>query len=382
MKLIIRRIRYKGVYSLFLCFLLMNCKNDRSSDLIAFDVNGHYPVKTLDIKDIASLEYFKLEINDDFVFYDFLSICDSFIICQAANEFLFFSRTTRKPISKVSRYGNGPEEYNLASVAVYSEAEDDLFILDYPVGIKVYGKDGTFKRKLPFRDRSYPGSTSALYDYNSDYLLLYDIFQGHVNDYPSAFILISKQDGHIKDILIPYEEKIHLEKRTGMLISMPSTFFAVRNGKDFLLTDYSSDTVYRFNPDFKLIPALVRTPSIQRMDPKILLHSWLETDNYLFFSTVKVEYEQGFQTKGYLMEKHSRKVYQSNIQMSDYKGKELIIDPSVIDRTSNPQIGIIVFSSSELLTANEENKLSGALKEATECLDEDDEYLFMILKFR
>jgi hypothetical protein len=82
------------------------------------------------------------------------------------------------------------------------------------------------------------------------------------------------------------------------------------------------------------------------------------------------------------MEKNSGKFFQTNIQMRDYKGKELIIDPSVIYKTSSQHTGIVVWKVQELHDANKENKLSGKLKEITNRLTEDDEFVFMIMNFK
>lgn len=94
------------------------------------------------------------------------------------------------------------------------------------------------------------------------------------------------------------------------------------------------------------------------------------------------ELEKGFPTKGYLMEKHSGKFFQTKIQMCDFKGKELILGSSVIGKTLNDQTGIITSQASELQAANEENRLSGKLKEVTDRLTENDECVYMILKFK
>jgi hypothetical protein len=310
---------------------------------------------------------------------------DSFFVCKNRDEFLFFSRTTGKPVSKVSRRGNGPGEYNLPVISVYSEAKDELFILDYPVAIKVYGRDGTFKRELPFNGDLYPNGTNALYDYDEE-RLLFNVFSfgGHMQD--TSFIFISKHDGSPEGLRIPYKERVDLIFVQGAGVTIAEAYFAVRNGKDYLLTEYSSDTVYRFTPEHELIPVLVRTPSIQKMEAKVLLHSWLETGKYLFFSTEKPDWDRnaskGFQTKGYLMEKRSGEFFQTNVRMDDYKGREVILGPSVIDKTRNPQTGVIALSASELHAANAENKLSGRLKEVTDRLTGDDEYVFMILRFK
>ena len=186
----------------------------------------------------------------------------------------------------------------------------------------------------------------------------------------------------MEGIYIPYEEHVGVV----MTGAQETSCFAVRNGKDYLLTEYSSDTVYRFTPERELIPVLVRKPSIQIMDTKILLHSWLETMSYLFLSTEKLGFDwnklERLPIKGYLMDKQSGEFFQTNVQMRDYKGKELIISLYVMARTSINQTGVIVLSALELHTANKENKLSGKLKEATDRLTDDDEYVFMILNFK
>ena len=381
--------KFCNVFLLLFCLAPISCKKQASNDLIVFDVNGNFPVKILDIQDIADIEYLVLDANDDdYLFAYFRSMTDNVLICtggSAGRDFLFFDRTTGKPAGKVSRYGQGPGEYNLPVSTIYSEAKDEFFILDWPQGIKVYARDGTFKRQLPFNRDLYPNTANALYDYDEDHLLLNCFsFQGNMKD--TSFLLISKQDGVMDGIRIVYEKKTDLILTQGMVAFAAKACFAVRNGRDYLLTDYSSDTVYRFTPERELIPVLARRPSIQKMETKILLHSWLETSKYLFFSTDRIGYDgeklERFPTKGYLMEKSSGKFFQTNIQMRDYKGKGLIIDPSVIDRTSNQQTGIIVLTALELHKANEENKLDGKLKEVTDRLTEDDEYVFMILKVK
>ena len=385
MKAIISMTSFKNTFLLLFCLLLVGCKKNTLSELLEFNVNGNYPVMTLDIEDVANIEYLILEVDDDYLFSHFITMTDNFLICGASDEFLFFNRTTGKPVSKVSRRGNGPGDYNLGIVPVYSEKQDEFFLFDLPAGIKVYGKDGTFKRKFALKANIYPSGLNSLYDYDDERLLFNCFsFSGDMKD--TSFFLISKQDGFMKEIHIPYDEKVDLILTQGIAGAVANGYFAVRNGKDYLLTEYSSDTVYRFTSECELIPVLVRTPSIQKMETKILLHSWLETDNYKFFSTEKLEIDwnnhQGFQTKGYLMEKHTGKFFQTNMRMRDYKEKELIIGPSVIDKTPNQHTGIIVLTALELHKANEENKLEGKLKEVTERLTEDDEYIFMILTFK
>lgn len=375
--------------------LQVGCTTKDSNGLITIDVTKNYPDKKLWIHDIADVEYLILELDDNYLFSHILGISDNFVICgnHVDNSFLFFSRQTGKPMSKIDRYGNGPEEYNLAVTSVYSEKNDEFFILDYPIGIKVYGRDGTYKRKLEFRERSYIGGPEALYDYDENNLIYYDGFQGSINNYPTAFVMISKKDGRIsKEIQIPYEKKISLmftRKSDGNVVmgTMPKVFFAVRDDNDFLLTEYSTDTVYRFTADQKLIPVLVRKPSIQTMTSKTILHSWLDTKDYIFFTTNNLEVDWSnpgeFQEKGYILEKSTGDIHHSYVEMNDYKGKIITLGPSVISRSlRDSQTGYVVLTSQELFDADKDGKINGILKEKVDHLTEYDEFVVMILRFR
>ncbi|MDR1259091.1 MAG: 6-bladed beta-propeller [Tannerellaceae bacterium] len=391
-----KKVSVKELYIIFfsLCVSLLGCKDNTSGELIEFDLEGNYPSKILDVRDVADIEYLLLKTTDNNYLFKYIrSVGDNFVVCVNNTEqsFLFFSRETGEPAGKVSRYGNGPEEYNLASVYTYSEDKDELFVFGYNTqGIKVYGMDGTFKRQLTFRERSYPASPESLYDYDEDNLLLYDTFQGEVNDYSTAFILMSKKDGHTtEEILIPRREKLDLAVRpepNSPVARRPTSYSVVRNGTDFLITDYSTDTVYRFTPERILIPVLVRKPSIHSTGTKTVLNSWLETDNYLFFSTQKMEFDwntmKGLPEKCYLMEKRSGRFFNARVSMNDYRGKELILGPPVLSKTTDSQTGLILLPASELSGAAKDCKLSGKLKEITEQIAEDDEFVLMILKFR
>ena len=169
--------------------------------------------------------------------------------------------------------------------------------------------------------------------------------------------------------------------------SMPDVYFAILNGNDFLLTDYSTDTVYRFTKNQELIPVLIRKPSIQTMEPKTILHSWLETDKYLFLSTNKLEIDWNdpseFAGKSLLVEKSSGDIYEAVVRMKDYKDKNLILGPGVLSRSLKDfQTGYIVLPAAELLEALANEKLSGKLKEIASTLNEESNPVIMLMKYR
>ena len=70
---------------------------------------------------------------------------------------------------------------------------------------------------------------------------------------------------------------------------------------NWLLSELSSDTVYTFMPDYNLRPFIVRTPSIQSMNPEECLILRLFSDRYYFMESIKNVYDwnaqEGFPSK-------------------------------------------------------------------------------------
>jgi len=120
-------ISFHTIFLATLCLSLLGCKKNISNDLIVFDVTAN-PVKTLDIEDVADIAYLTLEVKDDYLFRFFSAMTDNYIICVGRYEIVFFDRSTGKVVSKVSRRGNGPGEYNAFARHVYDEKQDELFI--------------------------------------------------------------------------------------------------------------------------------------------------------------------------------------------------------------------------------------------------------------
>ena len=83
------------------------------------------------------------------------------------------------------------------------------------------------------------------------------------------------------------------------------------------------------------------------------------------------------------MEKKTGNFYQTNVQMKNYEGKELILGPSFLSRFSNDnQTGFFALPTSELMDANESGQLSGSLKEIAGRLTENDEVVVMMMRFK
>lgn len=104
-------------------------------------------------------------------------------------------------------------------------------------------------------------------------------------------MLISKQDGSItQEITIPFNEKksiyVRIEDKTvegQYFVYSPQCKHPIMPYfNDYILTEYSADTLYQYLPDHTLIPLIARTPSIQSMNPEVILLPSLFTDRYYF----------------------------------------------------------------------------------------------------
>lgn len=363
------------------------------NEILKFNTTDEYPAKTLDIHDIADVEYILLQSKDSFLFTNFVYLSDNYITAFNYFEwnYVFFDKTG-KPISNIARNGQGPEEYVMPLwIQLYAEDSDDFFIVTLPNRMQVYNKQGDYKRTLQLRGDSLHLTVDAIYNYDEDYLLCHD------NDpsinYP--FYLISKQTGLIKDINLYCPKKIEMSKRevkeNGEFRSVTANAaYAIKNDSGMILNDYSSDTIFHLSKEMEIKPMFIRIPSIHNMKSPIFLTGFIETSRYLFFSTEEFasSFNKESKEKGYMLDKDSHTFYQVDVTNRDYKGQDLIVSPikmtSLVksECSSDPHVGVRALPIEKLREALDNNKLGGDLKELVRSSSDDDQFILMILRFR
>jgi hypothetical protein len=364
-------------------FLLSGCKSEKGnkSNLIEFDVSTSYPEKEIRLDEIADIEYLQLELDEDFLFVNAPHIVTSDkIIISRDGDVLIFSRNG-KTVSKFNHKGNGPGEYNYITTLLYDEQADEIFIESRSHNkLFVFSSSGDFRRTIPLFGIM-NNMDCQLVNFDSETLLLYDDY----NLSPSPFLFISKKDGSVADT-------VHTPKGEAVLlfaivdehnILFSASHRMVKHNDGYLLTDYSTDTVYLLSHDKNLSPVFVRSPKIQSMDPVVYLNSFIEAGNYEFLSAVTVRAENGRLPKTYLMrDRQTGSVYRQKIVFNDYKGNEVFLSPETIDKTQDSRLGLIVLGLDELKNADNENKLGGKLKELVNNSDEDGNDIYMLLHFK
>jgi len=216
------------------------------------------------------------------------------------------------------------------------------------------------------------------------------------------FFIISKQNGSIiNDIQIPYEQK---KSTRTMLINgervsvMPTDATSIRSidvlninfypiipyQDSWILMEPSSDTIFKFLPDYSMTPLMVRTPSIQTMTPEVFLFPGVLTDRYYFMQTAKKEQDlasrQGFPSTDLVYDRQEKEIYEYTIYNDDYSRKQPL---SMFQRAVNNDVAFWhKIEADELVEDFKKGVLKGKLREIAATLKEESNPVIMLVKHK
>lgn len=376
----LQRMKIFGYYFIgMIQFVLLGCSctsTDQEKGLTTIDLSKDYPKKEILLSEIADIQYVYMNEGNDYIYGgNPLYVSDHTFVFYSEGSFLFFTKDGQ-PKSKFNHQGNGPDEYDYFSKVVYDEANDELYILSEKRLI-VYSSSGVHKRTIALL-LSDDKRITSMANYDNGSLLLFD---------SDNFVLISKADGsELKRLDVSSGEKVKLyaikqdEQRVSVIASTQNQIVNYKDG--LLLSDYSTDTVYFFNKNKELIPVLIKQPSIHSMDPVIYANAFVEATDYLFYRKITVKVQNGQLPSVYLMQnKKDGTVYEQEIKMDDFKGKQVEIAPEIL--TSSSRHGLVVLDLVELEEAYADGRLKGKLKELMEKIDrENGNNVYMLLTFK
>jgi hypothetical protein len=373
------------------------CVGDRQStvDVITVDVTKNYsPKKELILQDFMDVEYIALETNDDFLCQGIVLVVGKEIII-AKNRIndgdIFIFDRNGKGLKKINRKGQGGEEYTNISGITLDEDNDEIFVNAHSVRrILVYDLDGKFKRSFKHKEGT---MYSSIYNFDRKNLICHDSFytiDGIANEL--SFRIISKQDGSIaKEIQIPFEKKkstsvFRRDEANRVNGSVrPSNYYPIIPYLDhWILVEPSSDTVYRYFPDYTMTPLIMRTPSVQSMNPEVFLFPGILTNHYYFMETVKKEVNfktlDGFPSTDLVYDRQEKVIFEYVVYNDDYSGKKEVFMKSI------PINGEITtwqpLEASKLVESYKKGELKGKLKEIAAKLDEEDNPVIMLIKHK
>jgi hypothetical protein len=359
------------------------------------DVTKSYPKKELILQEFMDVEYIALETTDDFLCQgEVQAIGTEFIIVKNRindGDIFIFDRNG-KGLRKINRRGQSGEEYSNILGITLDEYNSEMFVIDAN-RIMVYDLYGNFKRSLRFKEGS---NYRDVFNFDMERLMCrensFAFEMGTVEKPP--FTVISKQNGSIvNDIQIPFEQK----KSTSTLIIngqtvtvMPSDASSISSisillirhfpiipyHDGWILTESSSDTVYRFLPDYSMIPFMIRTPSVQSMTPEIFLFPRILTDRYYLMETVKKEPDPPKTDLVY--DRQEKTIYEYTLHNDDYSNKKTV---DMIQKNIND--GIVfweLIEAYQLVESYEKGELKGKLKEIAAGLDAEDNPVIMLVQ--
>lgn len=378
----------RKVFYLVLSLVIASCTSNKElQEKLAFiDVTKEYPEKKIELTDIADVSYLYLNSkNDDYLYkgsIDYVTENNIIVIDRSQNSVLFFSKEGNLK-SHFNRRGQGSEEYRDAYSVMYDEANDEVFVSpDFSDHIMVYSSLGEFKRKINLPQTNVNGQM-ALFDDVS--ILVYDntklwksIMQsnapGIVQTIDSAFFLISKLDGTVLDYISLPNKNIDLSyKDLNSVFTGQVSYGRVRKSADgLLLYNPESDTVFHYSKEKHLTPYMHKKPILSSQTSMTVMDICMDAGKYQFIAVYPYrETAKSPTPKYYMRNKATGELFRPKITLSDFEGKELYINPRLLNYYEHAYHFELDFA--ELEEAYYKNKLSGKLKEQVASLLEDEE---------
>lgn len=365
----------------------IECNNELIS--LPVDVTKKYPQRQFILQDIMDVEYIVLESSDEFLCQGMVQAVgkDVILVRNIINDGnIFIFDRNGKGVRKFNRKGQGAEEYIFNLSVFLDEAKGEIYVDEVIRNIQVYDLDGKFLRSIARKETKWINATN----YNSEYLIAREspsVYIGKETDH-QRFFIISKQSGNIvKEVRISFEKKVEwgVTNHAGNAGGAPRLFPIVPCHDNWLLMEPSSDTVFRVSPDYRLIPFMVRTPSIQSMKPAVFLLPCIFTDRYYFMETIAMRADalknQGFPKTHLVYDKKENSIFEYTMLNDDFPGKGPM--DITVQETTNSEIAFWQkLEPHELIEAYQKGQLKGRLKEIAADLEEDSNPVIMLVKYK
>ena len=391
-----------GIFVIIL-FIVAGCGEQKQStnDLIIVDVTKNYPKKELILQDFMDVEYVPLETNDEFVNQGImLAVGKNLILVrnQVRDGNIFIYDRNGNALRKINHLGQGPEEYSSIGKIILDEENNEIFVNEgSSKKILVYDLFGNFKRSIRHRG----DSRLNIYNFNSESLIckdgLFDAGDNSTGEPP--FVIISKKDGSIlKEIKMSLgwkREGTKTVNHNGMTITTYTSNFpetsVMSYENSWILTVYSTDTMFRYFPDHRMIPFMVRTPSILSQNPESLLYPGVLTEKYYFIQIEKVEPEiRGtnptdaiaiFPKTSLVYDREEKAIYEPTVYNDDYSNKLTV---NMIPNAVNKEIAFTrKIEAYQLIDLYKKGELKNErLKEIASKLDAEDNPVIMLVKHK
>ena len=389
--------RASCILGTILLAVILGCGNHKQSTdgIITVDVTKSYPQKELILQDFLDVEYILPDdTNDEFTTSGLIHYVgkENILVSNRRGGDIFIFDRNGIGLRKINRTGQGPEDYTLLLRVLLDEDHNELYVnVALSNKILVYDLFGKFKRSIG--GNMY---ISPIANFDQDHLIgCGDIESPGFDQGINRFLIISKQDGSVvKEIPIPYKEKKRhfVSDRSGRIIAdgPPRHQLFIPCHDHWVLTEISSDTIYRLMSDFRLIPFIIRTPPVQSMDPDVFLYPSVLTDRYYFMHTTEktpIRTETGitYPMRDLMFDRQEQALFEYIVYNGDFTTKKIVNLAFEGNFTPffNQEIAFVnKFESYELVEAYGKGELKGKLKEIAAKLNEESNPVIMVAKYK
>ena len=362
--------------------------------LPVLDLQKKYPQKTVNLQDIADVEYISLETHNDALLSSNYgtSITDSLIITSNRDDDVcIFHRDGRFSHSFNHKGGSG-QEYSMIYEVRTNHTLNEIYIYDLRK-IQVYDYNGEYKRTLKLYDKGI--MLGHIFNLDNEHLLVEDTrnvddeHKKETNPYP--YYKISVKDGTMTQIPLKIGFRIRDSFRWndgdlfGKISLMLSPIAYIND--ELIIADYALDTVYAYRNE-KLSPIAVRENQHTNEFPLITTLEII-TDKYYIWHSAEKKLKKDMEKmiipeKTFLQERSTGKCIQikltdENITDKEYEFKRCI---SANNFTVPKNHALQYYPADKLIELNEAGKLQGELKEIASKLTFDDNPVLMLAKFK
>jgi len=367
------------------------------SNSATIDISNNYPKKEITLQNIAEIEYITLETTDVFLLSEncrISFISDKYIMIWENKGDIFIFHRSGKIFSHFNHKGLSNNEYLEISSIVFDETNEEVFVVDNFMASKyrvlVFSITGKYKRTLNYSEKF----NLRAYNFDETSLLVYDEKGLLDNSYhKKPYMIMSKKDGSLVDtfdielsVRLPYNVNGQISYNGQVVpynyIIYPR-YLAINNGQDIVISDISSDTIFILTKDRFLLPIITFSNYIPS-SPLIRLYTNILTENFIVLEQRIFDFKAFDQYKG----------MPTLLLMYDFKlgltsevsflNNDFPTDSWIPNRIniSNKNAAASLIQLPKLFNAYRKNQLKGDLKKTVSNLNEEDNPIVMIVKFK
>jgi len=374
----------------------------KTVNLPIIDFSKQYPKKEIILQDIADLEYVPLETTDDVLLSDkdvFACISDKYILVYSPQrgDIFVFDRAG-KIYAHFNHKGQSGREYIVITGVILDEINEEIFVCSQ--NIQIYSLRGEYKRTLNINTVL---NEKKVYDFDDNTLLVYDDilvdqperlramgYKYNVNPYS----LISKKDGSLISILeinLPqrYSNRSYVPLENNMYtINILYYNYSINYGRDFVIADKSSDTLYLLSHDRELSPLLIRRPSVHTSEPRRIWYTVLTTHKFMLISNLTLTNNSGSKvgrTPSYLYEFETGGINDVSILDAEICNDFNITrnwSPFNSPATFTKNMTAELIQAPTLINSLKKKRLKGNVEKLAMALDKEDNPVVRIIKFK